>query len=65
MWILTLNLDRGKRSQAVMWARVDEATKRGKQKRRVGDLLADERCSPAVLDFLRKDSCTGGGELGQ
>ena len=28
-------------------------TKRGKQKWRVGDLLADERCSPAVLDFLR------------
>ena len=26
---------------------------RGKQKWRVGDLLADERCSPAVLDFLR------------
>jgi len=36
-----------------MWARVKEATKRGKQKWRVGDLLADERCSPAVLDFLR------------
>jgi len=32
-----------------MWARVKEATKRGK---RVCD-LADERCSPAVLDFLR------------
>ena len=28
-------------------------TKRGKQKWRVGDLLADERCSPAVLVFLR------------
>jgi len=25
----------------------------GKRKWRVGDLLADERCSPAVLDFLR------------
>jgi len=36
-----------------MWARVKEATKGGKQKWRVGDLLADERCSPAVLDFLR------------
>jgi len=24
-----------------------------KQKWRVGDLLVDERCSPAVLDFLR------------
>jgi len=36
-----------------MWARVEETTKKGKQKWRVGDLLADERCSPAVLDFLR------------
>ena len=36
-----------------MWARAKEATKRGNQKWRVGDLLADERCSPAVLDFLR------------
>jgi len=37
----------------VMWARVKEAAKRAKQKWRVDDLLADERCSPAVLDFLR------------
>jgi len=29
------------------------ATKRAKRKWRVGDLLADERCSPAVLDILR------------
>jgi len=36
-----------------MWARVKEVSKKGKQKWRVGDLLADERCSPAVLDFLR------------
>jgi len=34
-------------------ARVKDATKRAKRKWRVGDLLADERCSPAVLDFLR------------
>ena len=32
---------------------MEEATKRAKRKWRVGDLLADERCSPAVLDFLR------------
>ena len=38
--------------QAVMWARAKEAAKRGKQKWCVGDLLADEGCSPAVLDFL-------------
>jgi len=36
-----------------MWARVKEVTKKDKQKWRVGNLLADERCSPAVLDFLR------------
>ena len=36
-----------------MCARVKGVTKKGKQKWRVGDLLADERCSPAVLDFLR------------
>jgi len=35
-----------------MWTRVKGVTK-GKEKWRVGDLLADERCSPAVLDFLR------------
>jgi len=40
-----------KDQQAVMWARVKEATKL--KGMRVGDLLAYERCSPAVLDFLR------------
>ena len=29
------------------------ANKTAKRKWRVGELLADERCSPAVLDFLR------------
>jgi len=33
--------------------RVKETTKRAKRKWRVGDLLADERCSPAVSGFLR------------
>jgi len=36
-----------------LWTRVKEATRKGKRKWRVGDLLADEWCSPAVLDFLR------------
>ena len=44
---------RWKVQQAVLWARVKEATKKAKRKWRVGDLLEDERCSPAVLDFLR------------
>jgi len=39
-----------KDQQAAMRARVKEVTKKGKQKWRVGDLLADEMCSPAVLD---------------
>jgi len=42
-----------KDQRAELWARVKEATKRAKRKWRVGDLLADERCSPALLDFLR------------
>jgi len=39
---------------------------RGKQKWRVGDLLADERCSPAVFDFLlrQESGAAGGGKLG-
>jgi len=44
---------RWKDQQAVLWERVKEATKRAERKWRVGDLLADERCSPAVLDFLQ------------
>jgi len=42
-----------KDKQAAVWARVKEVTKKGKQKWRLGNLLVDERCSPAVLDFLR------------
>jgi len=50
--------------QAAMWARVKEGAKKWKQKWRVGDLLAGERCSPAVLDFLRSThGPTGGGKL--
>jgi len=36
-----------------LWARVKTETRKRKRKWRIGDLLADERCSPAVLDFLR------------
>jgi len=45
-----------------MWARIKEVTKRGKQKWRVGNLLADERCSPAVLDFLLRSTYVGRAE---
>jgi len=44
---------RWKDQQAQLWERVKKETRKGKQRWRVGDLLADERCSPAVLDFLR------------
>jgi len=49
MYILFKHLYKRKDQQAVMWARVKEETKVGKQKWRVGDLLADDRCSPAAL----------------
>ena len=42
-----------KDQQAQLWARVKKETRKGKRKWRVRDLMADERCSPAVLDFLR------------
>ena len=49
-----------------MWARVKGETKKGKQKWRVGDLLADERCSPAFLKHPRRENGpTGGGKLEQ
>ena len=55
-----------KDQQAVMWKRVKEAMKRGKQKWCVGDLLADETCSRLLTKHpCRKDSSTGGEELGQ
>jgi len=44
-----------------MWARVKEVAKKRKHKWRVGDLLADERCNPAVH---RESGSTGGGKLG-
>jgi len=48
---LLKHCSRWKDQQAQLWARVKEETRRGKRKWRVGDLLADKRCSPAVLDF--------------
>jgi len=58
---------RWKDQQAQLWARVKEATRKGKRKWRVGDLLAMRGAVPrAVLDFLRGTSgAAGGGELGQ
>jgi len=52
-----------KDQQAELWARVKEATERAKRKWRVGDLLADERCSPAVLETWDSED-EGDGAVG-
>ena len=41
-----------KAQQKSLWAEVKRETGRGKARWKVRDLLADERCSAAVLDFL-------------
>jgi len=38
--------------QKALWAEVKKETGRGKNRWKIKDLLADERCSRAVLDFL-------------
>jgi hypothetical protein len=38
--------------QKILWAEVRKVTRRWKSRWKVRDLLADERCSRAVLDFL-------------
>jgi hypothetical protein len=38
--------------QRILWAEVRKETGRWKSRWRVRDLLADERCNKAVLDFL-------------
>jgi len=39
--------------QKILWAEVRKKTKRGKDRFRIRDLFADERCTGAILDFLR------------
>jgi len=46
------NCGRWKEQQKVLWKEVWKETGRGKRRFAVRDLLADERCSRAVLDFL-------------
>ena len=41
-----------KRQQIILWAEVRRETGRGKDRFKIWDLLADARCSQAVLDFL-------------
>jgi len=42
-----------KAQQKVLWAEVRKETGRWKDRWKIRDLLADERCSRAVLDFLK------------
>jgi len=39
--------------QNAMWALVEKETKRGKRKWSMAELFADERCSGAILEFIR------------
>ena len=41
-----------KAQQKTLWAEVKKETERWKERWKIRDLLADERCSRAVLDFL-------------
>ena len=41
-----------KAQQKIMWAQVREEIRRGKGRFKIRDLLANRRCSQAVLDFL-------------
>jgi len=47
------NCKQWKTQQKTLWAEVREATGRGKNRFTIRDLLADTRCTHAVLDFLR------------
>ena len=44
---------RWRAQQKAMWAKVEKDTKRAKHKWMMAELFADERCSEAVLEFLR------------
>jgi len=46
------NCGRWKQQQKVLWKEVWKETGRGKRRFAVRDLLADDRCSRVVLDFL-------------
>jgi hypothetical protein len=46
------NCPRWKPQQKTLWAEVRKESGRGKERFKVRDLLADPRCSRAVLDFL-------------
>jgi len=41
-----------KAQQKILWAEVRKETAKGKDRWKIRDLLADERCGQAALDFL-------------
>ena len=47
------NCDRWRPQQKIMWAEIRKKTGRGKNWFTIGEMFADERCTGAVLDFLR------------
>ena len=47
------NCKEWKMQQKILWAEVRKETGRGKNRFTIRDLLADERCTRAVLDFVR------------
>jgi len=47
------NCDKWKMQQKILWAEVRKKTGRGKDRFRMRDLFADERCTGAILAFLR------------
>ena len=46
-----------KRQQKTLWAEVRRETGRGKDRYKILDLFADERCSQAILNFLAITEC--------
>ena len=47
------NYDRWRPQQKIMWAEIRKKTGRGKNRCTIREMFADERCTGAVLDFLR------------
>jgi len=42
-----------RKQQKVLWKEVGSQTKRGRDRFRIADLFADERCTDAILTFLK------------
>ena len=51
--------------QKTLWAEVRKETGRGRNRFTIHDLLADERCTHAILDFCALRRWEQGGDLGK